>query len=110
MIEIVKLNTIWFNQIEIKKYSDEIIDSNFKVEIVFVGIEEMKKLNKNYRNINTATDILTFTDGNIESLHQIIICPEIAQKNCSKYQNTLGKELKLLIFHGWQHITGKHHH
>lgn len=110
MIKIANLSSIRVDEDGLRKYSREIIDKDYNVEIVFMSKDEIKKLNKKYRNINSQTDILTFTDEKNDSLHQIIICPEVAMKNCRLYENTLNKEIKLLIFHGWQHISGNHHH
>lgn len=109
MITITNFSSVQVNKDGLKKYSSKIIDNDYNIEIVFVGKDEIKKLNKKYRNINSQTDVLTFTDEKKDSLHQIIICPEVAMKNCRIYKNTFDKELKLLIFHGWKHISGNHH-
>lgn len=109
MITIANLSSIRLDEDGLKKYSSKIVDNDYDIEIVFIGKDEIKKLNKKYRSINSQTDILTFTDEKNDSLHQIIICPEVAMKNCRLYENTFNKEIKLLIFHGWQHISGNHH-
>lgn len=109
MITIANLSSVRLDEDGLKKYSSKIFDNDYNIEIVFVGKDEIKKLNKKYRNINSQTDILTFTDEKNDSLHQIIICPEVAMRNSDLYKNTLDKEIILLIFHGWQHIFGNHH-
>lgn len=107
--KVENLSSIRLDEEGLRKYSNKIIDENFNVEIIFVDIDEIIKFNNKYRSINAEADILTFTDEKVDSLHQIIICPKVAMRNCGLYKNTLDKEIKLLIFHGWQHISGNHH-
>jgi len=109
VIRLKNLSTIKLDEKILYRFSKQIIDKSYHVEIIFVNKKKIKILNQKYRNLNQETDILTFTDEKKDSLHQIIICPEIAEKNSHQYNNNFEKELELLIFHGLQHIIGKHH-
>ena len=109
MIEIKNLSSVKLNEKKLFQFSEQIINKNYQVEVVFIDRNEIKKLNHEYRNLDQETDILTFTDEKKGSLHQIIICPEVAKTNSHLSNNNLEKEVELLIFHGWQHIIGNHH-
>ena len=47
---------------DIKKYIDNNIDNN--IELLIIYKKEMKTINKQYRNIDKATDVLSFPNIN----------------------------------------------
>ncbi len=101
-----------------------------ELNIVFAGKEEIRLLNKKYRNIDKPTDVLSFSyihdkdvfgfDKNIEdfkeeygffTIGEILICPEIANENLYKSRTdfTLTSEIVYLVIHGILHIYGYDH-
>ena len=64
---------------------------NINLSIALVGQKEIKKLNKQYRGKNKATDVLSFSYG------EVVICPEKT------------KELPRVLVHGILHILGFTH-
>ena len=64
-------------------------------------IEEIKKLNYQYRKKNKATDVISFG----EDINEIVICPEEVKKNGSDFN----KELKEVVIHGVLHLLGYDH-
>jgi len=75
------------------------------INIVFVDEKEMKRLNKEYRNIDDVTDVLSFNLGAEGFLGEIYICPEYVKKNIKKYE----EEIIRLIIHGILHLFGYEH-
>lgn len=76
-----------------------------EIEIILLGEQEIQKLNKDYRNIDKATDVLSFPqtqfDTKINILGSLIIClPIVKEKN-----ETLEDVLK----HGFLHLLGYDH-
>lgn len=86
------------------------------VSVALVGIQTIKNLNKKYRNKNSPTDVLSFS--NLENdnprtpeIHvgDLILCLPIAKKQAQAYQETLGRELERLTVHGTLHLFGYDH-
>ncbi len=92
-----------------KSLLKELILSNFKnsdivdVNIIFVGINEITKLNSEFRKKNEPTDVLTFTIEQKPLLGEIYICPEYISK---KYKE---EEILRNIVHGLLHLSGYEH-
>lgn len=67
-----------------------------KISLAFVDKEEIKKLNKKYRNKNKPTDVLSF-----EGINEVVICPEVVRE---KQEN-----IKEVFIHGILHLLGYDH-
>ena len=78
-----------------------------------VGIQE---LNKSYRSVDRATDVLAFAmregvDGelNQELLGDVVISVPTAERQASSYGHSLEVEMSLLVSHGVLHLFGYEH-
>jgi len=83
----------------------ELNDNNI-IEVMFVGKDEIQKLNETYRKTNKPTDVLSFPQSNAQNsndkiLGSIVICEEIAQE--------LGEDNLALVQHGFLHLQGFDH-
>ena len=114
---------------KISEYVADKFDSEKKVElnVVFVDKEEIRTLNKKYRNKNTDTDVLSFAyDNGIDNdsfvigdqslvAGEIIISPEVAEHNSKTQKRTdfdrwdTQREIVMLIIHGILHIYSFDH-
>ena len=79
--------------------------------ISFVDDETIRELNNTYRNINRATDVLSFLqDGpDFSILGDIVISVDTAKRHAVGYENTYEFEIKKLIVHGILHLLGFDH-
>lgn len=96
-------------------------DSKKTLNIILVSDKEIKRLNHSYRNVDNATDVLSFSylDDVMEKdmtarstvIGEIYISPATAQKNASEQGEewSLELEIMLLIIHGTLHIYGYDH-
>jgi len=113
-------------------------DSKTELNIIFVDRDEIRQLNKKYRNKDIPTDVLSFSYNQIVSQEdsrikeafdrehgfsiagEIIISPEVACENINSgsiggsIKNSdnewgLDKELSLLIIHGILHMYNYDH-
>ncbi len=78
--------------------------NNSYISIVLVGSQKIKDLNKKYRNLNEATSVLTFFQGQaypekVFLLGDIVICPEVAEKK--------NLTIKFLIGHGIRNLLSE---
>lgn len=70
---------------------------------------EIRRLNKKFRKIDRATDVLAFPFGEEGVLGDIAISTETAKRNAVRYGTTLKKEYKRLVIHGILHLLGYDH-
>ena len=104
-------------------------DVTLVVEISFVDGEEIRRLNREMRNIDKVTDVLSFPalddvkgqeikgedhpfemDENGELLiGSIAICEDRAKEQAEEYGHSYNRELHYLIVHGIMHCLGYDH-
>ena len=82
----------------------------------FVEADEIRELNRNFRQVDSVTDVLSFeSDGEIdpetgtEYLGDIIICLEQAAKQAEQSGHSVENEVALLEIHGLLHLLGYDH-
>jgi probable rRNA maturation factor len=88
------------------KVKKEFKDVKQGVNIVFVDLDQIRELNKEYRRIDKATDVLSFNidEGNL--LGEVYICPEYVKR---EEQIPFQEEILRLIIHGILHLLGYDH-
>ena len=97
--------------------------ADFDVAIVFVSSKKMKELNKQYRNKDKVTDILSFPFHQVKPgekivaahddekiLGDLIICPEYTAHDAEQNWNCSYQErFTILLAHGIAHLLGHDH-
>ena len=115
------LDDEWLQEIAAATLSAENAADNAEMGIVITGQQQIQQLNRDYRNIDRPTDVLSFPmqegddpdfasppDG-ISHLGDVIIsCPQ-AEKQAKEHGHTLKKEMATLIIHGVLHLLGYDH-
>lgn len=88
-------------------------DENVSVSIVVMSDEMIRQYNKDYRNIDRSTDVLSFVDGSVvedvRSLGDIMIASETCQAQAEAYGHSLEREFLFLTVHGYLHLLGYDH-
>ncbi len=83
------------------------------VELLIVDDTTMKNMNKKYRHIDLATDVLSFPliheDGQYFFLGSVVINYEYALREAQKYGHSIDEEIALLFIHGTLHLLGYDH-
>lgn len=98
----------------------ENFDGSAEVSVRFVDNEAIRKLNKQYRNIDKETDVLSFPmgeDGNYDInldtgakiLGDIVISMEKAVEQAQLYNHPLQREIGFLTVHSMLHLLGYDH-
>ena len=91
-----------------------------EVSVSFVNDDKIRKLNNEYRNIDKATDVLSFPlgengvyDYNNETesymLGDIVISIQTALKQAKLYGHSLEREISFLTVHSMLHLLGYDH-
>lgn len=79
--------------------------------IILINDETMYTMNKQYRNLDRSTDILTFVDDSDDNyLGDIFINVERVVSQANDYQHSLKREFCFLVVHGCLHLLGYDHH
>ena len=92
-------------------------DDNYEVSLSFVDNEEIHELNREYRGVDRATDVLSFpllTDEfdievEEESLGDIVISLERALEQSEEYTHSFEREVCFLVCHSMFHLLGYDH-
>lgn len=79
----------------------------FTVSVVAVGSSAMRQLNKQYRSVDSVTDVLSFAYD--EASGEVVICYPQALVQASQKQSPPQTELAWLLIHGILHILGYDH-
>lgn len=110
----------------LKKCFEEegLIDSKLIMTITFTTPEEIRKINKKYRKIDRATDVLSFPmfekaelDEKIKNkdflyedvLGDVIISIDKVKEQAEEYGHSFERELSYMLVHGFYHLMGYDH-
>ena len=108
-----------------KCYEEEkLLDSKLIITITFTTPEEIRKINKKYRKIDRATDVLSFPmfekaelDEKIKNkdflyedvLGDVIISIDKVKEQAEEYGHSFERELSYMLVHGFYHLMGYDH-
>ena len=94
---------------------EKVKNANFNV--IFVDNDYIHKLNKEYRNVDRPTDVISFALednkeeelSNVRMLGDIYISIDKAREQALEYGHSLRRELSFLSVHGILHLLGYDH-
>lgn len=101
----------------IEKVSELLGIESSIVSIVLVDNEYIHKINKEYRNVDRETDVISFAfmddetnpESGITDLGEIYISLEKAHSQSEEYGHSFKRELCFLLTHGLLHLLGYDH-
>ena len=79
------------------------------VTIAFVSDRNIRALNKHFRSVDKATDVLSFPSDDSDNLGDIAISVDTAARQARENNLTLNGEISQLILHGLLHLCGYDH-
>ncbi|RKQ37823.1 rRNA maturation RNase YbeY [Oceanobacillus halophilus] len=95
-----------------------------EISVNFVGNKEIQEINRNYRQKNVPTDVISFAmqesvEGELAiigeedeiplTLGDIVISVEKAKEQAKEYHHSYERELGFLAVHGFLHLLGYDH-
>ena len=94
----------------LEKIQNELVKDG-TVELIFVDDQEIKSLNKNFRQIDKITDVLSFPLDFMEGLPlgSIVINIQMAKQKAKEFGHSLEDEIALMFIHGLLHLIGYDH-
>ncbi len=96
-------------------------DAKLYISVTLTNPENIRKLNKEYRNIDKETDVLSFPmfeKNEIpslksleyeEALGDIVISIERVKEQALEYGHSFERELSYMLVHGFYHLMGEDH-
>ena len=103
---------------------ERLLDSKLMITITLTTPEEIRKINKEYRNVDKETDVLSFPmfekdelDEKIinnqylyeDVLGDIIISIDRVKQQAEEYGHSFERELSYMLVHGFYHLMGYDH-
>ena len=103
---------------------EQLMDSNLYVSVTLTNPDNIQKMNKEYRNIDKATDVLSFPmfekeeiaslllqNNNVieDVLGDIVISIQRVENQAKEYGHSFNRELAYMIVHGFYHLMGYDH-
>ena len=98
------------------------IKENYEVDVSLVDDETIHQVNRDYRNVDRVTDVISFAFNDdkdpkdqINSLEvqkmlgEILICLPQAKRQAAEIGNSFERELSFLFTHGLLHLLGYDH-
>ena len=83
--------------------------------ICLVSERRMREMNREYRGVDSATDVLSFVDAEVDDpsgevhLGDIVVSVPNAARQARAAGHSLDRELRVLIIHGYLHLLGFDH-
>ena len=129
---------LYYNNVEEKKEYEELIKNvvnvcfktenleklNLYISVTLTTPNEIQKINKEYRNIDKPTDVLSFPMFEKEELDKlvseqkneipetigdIVISIERVKEQAKEYGHSFDRELAYMVVHGFYHLMGYDH-
>lgn len=77
--------------------------------IVFLDQEPARQTNLQFRNKDYATDVLSFSGLDEDSLGELILCSQVVQRQAKEHKLSYRDECAYLVLHGILHLLGFEH-
>ena len=129
-----KFEVIYEDVEEIKEYENVIMkvlnmcykvenlsDSKLSICITLTTPDNIRKLNNEHRNVDYATDVLSFPvlykseieealkSGIEDTLGDIVISIDKVKEQAEEYGHSFERELSYMVVHGFYHLMGEDH-
>ncbi|EGQ2911451.1 rRNA maturation RNase YbeY [Staphylococcus pseudintermedius] len=112
----------WYTQIrDVLEFAknEEGIDEDAELSVTFVDKAEIQEINRDYRQKDKVTDVISFAFEEEEDIFEgmdvprvlgdIIICTDVAAVQAEQYGHSFERELGFLALHGFLHLLGYDH-
>ncbi len=98
---------------------ENLYDSKIYISVILTNEENIQKINKEYRNIDKVTDVLSFpmfekdeieeAKAREEVLGDIVICIPVVKRQAIEYEHSEDREFAYMLVHGFYHLMGYDH-
>ena len=102
--------------------SEGVDEDGAEVSVSFVSSDKIRELNRNYRDVDSVTDVLSFPqfetvdelieseeDTGVAELGDVVICMDRAKSQAEEFGHPLKREVIYLFVHSILHLLGYDH-
>ncbi|WP_418640344.1 rRNA maturation RNase YbeY [Sulfurimonas sp. ST-27] len=109
MIDIDNKTSFEVNNTLLQKIALSMTDKD--IELVITANDEIRQINKEYRNIDKPTDVLSFPyeEMPMSPLGSIVVSYDFVREKAAEFKHTQEDEFTLLFIHGLLHLLGYDH-
>lgn len=109
MIELDNRTEKKFDIAQLEQIAESLSDA--EIELIFTDNDEMAQINREFRGLDKATDVLSFPSDPFPGapLGSIVISIDKVESVAHELGHTPGEELALLFIHGMLHLLGMDH-
>lgn len=113
------------NKVLTQCFKEENIENKkLMITVTLTTPDNIQKINKNYRNINKATDVLSFPMFEKDELNEkimkknfeyedilgdIVISIQRVEEQAKEYKHSFEREFSYMLVHGFYHLMGYDH-
>ena len=98
--------------------AEEVCGDRVEISLTMVSPEEIRELNRDYRDVDSVTDVLSFPqfegkedlpeEGEI-CLGDVVICEDKVREQAAEYGHSYEREFTYLFVHSLLHLLGYDH-
>ncbi len=85
------------------------LDGPISLQVVFLSVQKIRRLNREFRGRDYATDILAFAPAESTSLGELVICFPVMIRQARQHGHSVQHELYYMLLHGILHLLGYDH-
>jgi probable rRNA maturation factor len=106
MLPMIEINNLTDEKVDLESVRSTVFQTlklegkDIDISIAIVPSEEIWRVNKQYRDKDKATDVLSFED-----INEIMVCLDEVRKNGENFND----EFKKVLIHGTLHVLGYDH-
>lgn len=117
MIEISFFNQTEYDTLEYEKLGTIItnnaykymkLEGNKEISFIFLTNKAIQEMNRDYRNKDYATDVLTFP-GDEDYLADVFISIDKVKEQAEEFNHSVETEMSFMFVHGFLHAIGYDH-
>ncbi len=86
---------------------EKVLGKKYELSIAFISPSEMQAINKEHRNKDYATNVLSFPFSEKEG--EILICLSVVRKEAKNFEMSYRDFIIKLLIHGMLHLKGYDH-
>ncbi len=113
-----KINRKKIKEVIIRVLSEQSVTSAVEVSVAVIGNRKMRTLNKKYRNIDSSTNVLSFSQTEGDATLQppdrlylgdiVLAYPKVVEE-CARDNQLIDDRVNELVEHSLMHLLGHHH-
>ncbi len=95
-----EVELLWSKTIAYASHADD------EVTVKIVSEDEIRRLNKEYRQKDAPTNVLTFSYG---AEHDVAVCWSVVEREAGERDSTVRDYAALVLVHAFLHVVGMDH-